>query len=461
MHKQTELNAGWPIAPANAQHIGKRDSQQDAFGFSDFSDAAFAEHGGYVAVLADGMGGLQNGAWSSVNAVRKFLDTYKTKTIEEPIQATLARAVRAANAQVYNEAARLNLLTRMGTTLVAGVILKRELHWISVGDSRAYLYEAGKLSCLTKDHSYSEVLRQKVSAGEITLTEAENHPLRHSLTSHLGRPEPLAIDASETPRRISEGAWLLLCSDGLSGVLSEADMSRQLYGTPHEACDRLVHAALDRGLPNQDNTTVAILQLPAAGQRVISAFAKTQATYPKGTDKKQSPLLMWSLAALAISAAIGIGALASGIYRDDNSASGFNASDDIRQEVKILNPAAPGQGATEGSAAMLGIAAPGFHNEAKVPAPKPDNQKPAVPKQTTQKEPSTKTLAAKPTAVKDAKPKEVAPKEATSKEVAPKEATPKEVVSKEVVSKEAVSKEASPKEVVPKEATPKEVAPKI
>lgn len=270
--------AAWPVAPANAQHMGQRDSQQDAFGFSNFSNAVFARHGGYLAVLADGMGGLANGVWASSQSVRLFIEAYQAKAEAETPADALRRAMHVANTVVHEEALRLKLVDRMGTTLVAAVVRDGELHWISAGDSRVYLFEAGQLRCLSVDHSYGEVLRQQVARGEISLSEAQAHPMRNALTSYLGRPEPIPVDASKTPLRISRGAWVLLCSDGLSGVLSEADIATQLHGEPQQACDRLLQAAIGRGLKNQDNTTVVVLHVPASG--VIShAYSNTQARY--------------------------------------------------------------------------------------------------------------------------------------------------------------------------------------
>lgn len=277
--------AGWPVAPANAQHLGQRDSQQDAFGFSNFSNVVFARHGGYLAVLADGMGGLANGVWASAQSVRLFIEAYQAKSEDESPADALRRAVHVANAVVHDEAERLKLVDRMGTTLVAAVVRDSELHWISVGDSRVYLFEAGQLRCLSVDHSYGEVLRQQVARGEISLSEAQAHPMRHALTSYLGRPEPLAVDASTAPLRITAGAWVLLCSDGLSGVLTEADMAAQLHGEPQQACDRLLQAAISRGLKNQDNTTVVLLHVPRCGA-VAHAHAKTQARYGTGTGER-------------------------------------------------------------------------------------------------------------------------------------------------------------------------------
>lgn len=262
-----------PVVPAHAQSLGRRDSQQDAFGFSSLADTAFARHAGYLAVLADGMGGVQNGSWASSEAVRTFLDGYRAKTRDEETQAALLRAATMANEVVFTEADRLNLVDRMGTTLVAAVIRDRELNWLSIGDSRVYLFDAGRLVRLSTDHSFSEVLRERVVRGEISLGESLEHPMRNGLTSYLGRRETPLIDASRSPLRLNPGAWVLLCSDGLSGVLNESEIAAELHGVPQAACDRLIHAVTARHLPHQDNTTVMVLHVPEAAGAVLGRQA--------------------------------------------------------------------------------------------------------------------------------------------------------------------------------------------
>lgn len=292
------------VKPANAQHKGQRESQQDAFGFSSMADTAFAQHGGHLAVLADGMGGLENGAWASTQGVRVFIEAYAGKSAHEPIEVALQRAMRIANAMVFQEAQRLGLVERMGSTLVAAVVHDSNLHWIGAGDSRVYLCEAGRMLCLSTDHSYGEVLRQRVLRGEISASEAQAHPLRNALTSHLGRPEPLMIGSSVAPVRLTAGAWVVLCSDGLSGVLSEAEIQTQLFGEPSQACDRLLQEAIGRGLLNQDNTTVVILHLPV-GHGVPQIGSLSRAVYNRAHLRSKKSVSFWNSPLLFAGLALG------------------------------------------------------------------------------------------------------------------------------------------------------------
>lgn len=267
------------VNPANSQHIGQRDSQQDAFGFTSMADIDFARHAGYLGVLADGMGGLENGSWASSQAVRTFLDLYKGKNALESPNDALLRAALGANDVIHAEADRLKLVDRMGTTLVAAVIRERDLFWLNIGDSRVYLYNAGQMLQLSTDHNFSVVLNDQLVRGEIALSEVKNHPMRNALTSYLGRREPPSIDRSTGSIKLQAGAWVLLCSDGLSGVLSECEISAELYGAPQAASERLVQAAISRGMPDQDNTTVILMQVPETGQLVNSGQATTRPNY--------------------------------------------------------------------------------------------------------------------------------------------------------------------------------------
>ena len=266
------------VDPAQAQHPGRRDSQQDACGFSNRADEAFAVHGGHLAVLADGMGGMRNGLWAASHAVQAFIETYQTKAADEAIPAALQRALHAANGVVHAEAERLNSVDRMGTTLAVAVVRGLELHWLNVGDSRVYLVEDGHLMCLSTDHSYAQILKLRVHRGELSAGEALGHPLRHALTSYLGRPDPVQHAASGAAVQLRPGARVLLCSDGLTQALDDEQIRALMHGPAQDACDRLLQAALARALPDQDNTTAVVLHVPRPGE-LPDAGTISQAVY--------------------------------------------------------------------------------------------------------------------------------------------------------------------------------------
>src|SRR6266851_8174998 len=134
----------------DAQHIGLRQYQQDCYGFSDAGDLKFFEHGGFLAVLCDGMGGMEHGDVASQTAVRALLDAYALKTPAESIPDALERSVREANRRVLTVAKGLGRSEGVGTTLVAAVLHKGSLHFISVGDSGLFHVSDGQLHAINR-----------------------------------------------------------------------------------------------------------------------------------------------------------------------------------------------------------------------------------------------------------------------------------------------------------------------
>jgi len=257
-----------PILPGNAQHRGDRAEQQDSFGFSDLLNPAPLAQQGALAVLADGMGGHALGRASSQIAVKTFLDGYPHPAPDESISTTLGRLMQDANTAVRALAAAEGELDNAGTTLAAVVIHQQCLHWVSVGDSRIYLYRAGQLTLLTVDHIYARELDREVAAGRIEATVAANHPERDSLTSFLGIPELEAIECNIQPVPLQSGDRILLCSDGVYRALEEAELAEELARCPEPqaAAEALVDRVLARHIPHQDNLTVVILGVGGAGE---------------------------------------------------------------------------------------------------------------------------------------------------------------------------------------------------
>lgn len=257
-----------PILPGNAQHRGDRAQQQDSFGFSDLLNPTLLARQGALAVLADGMGGHALGREASRIAVKTFLDGYPHSAPDEPIPTTLRRLMQNANTAVRILAAAEGELDNTGTTLAAAVIHQQCLHWVSVGDSRIYLYHAGQLTLLTVDHIYARELDREVAAGRLEATAAAAHPDRDALTSFLGVPELDMIDCNIQPVPLHPGDRVVLCSDGVYRALDEAEMREELARClePQAAAEALVNRVLARQIPRQDNLTVAILAVGEAGE---------------------------------------------------------------------------------------------------------------------------------------------------------------------------------------------------
>jgi PPM family protein phosphatase len=247
------------VIPGNAQAVGTRQEQQDAFGFTDIDDATFVAHGGVLAVVADGMGGMVMGRQASQRAVDALLQAYAEKGSDEPIPEALRRSLQAANAAVVQLAAAANVAGDVGTTSVAAVIHQGQLYWTSVGDSRLYLYRQGNLTQLTTDHAFATELAKAVQEGVISQEEAERHPERRSLTSYLGQSSLAKVDCNDTPFILQRGDRILLCSDGLYGTLESGEMSAVLRADPQPAAEALINAALKRPRSHQDNITAVVM----------------------------------------------------------------------------------------------------------------------------------------------------------------------------------------------------------
>ena len=248
------------VHPGNCQHIGDRSSQQDAFGFSDKDDLAFVVHGGVLAVVADGMGGMAYGGESSHLAVQVFLRSYMAKHADESVSMALLQALDDANQAVVRLSQDVGA-ENVGTTLVAAVVHEDALYWVSVGDSRLYLLRFGQLTQLTKDHVFANELDRDAASGLISLKDAQSHPERGALTSYLGLPELDEIDQNPQPFLLLADDKVLLCSDGLYAALTAHEIAASFEGNTQQLAEALVTMVLSKERPEQDNLTVAILAI--------------------------------------------------------------------------------------------------------------------------------------------------------------------------------------------------------
>jgi protein phosphatase len=206
-----------------------------------------------VFVVADGMGGAQAGEVASRIAIETFERGLPGSGTPE---ARLAELVRDANQRIYDRSRAEHGRAGMGTTLTAAYLADGDLAIAHVGDSRAYLLRDGQLTRLTQDHSLvDELVRQ----GKLTEAQAAEHPQRSIITRALG-PEPdVEIDTFSYPMRA--GDILLLCSDGLTSMVSEDRVAEILRASPtlDEAADRLIDEANEAG--GRDNITVVLSRL--------------------------------------------------------------------------------------------------------------------------------------------------------------------------------------------------------
>jgi len=202
--------------------------------------------------VADGLGGHQAGEVASSLAV----DTLVAEAPRRPDPKALGRAVRAANAAVIDAADKGRGRAGMGTTMTAAMVEGLRIAVAHVGDSRAYLFHDGQLGQLTADHS---MVADMVRAGQLTEEESRVHPNRSVITRALGSDPNMLVDTFELTA--VPGDRLLLCSDGLTAMLTDAEIASILADdtAPETAARALVDSA--NAVGGYDNITVAIVDL--------------------------------------------------------------------------------------------------------------------------------------------------------------------------------------------------------
>ena len=239
----------------------------------------YAHDRGHVFIVADGMGGAAGGEKASaiaVNAVEAFLLNALRwlLALDSSAEASVLRdfksALRSADACVYAAASASSELSGMGTTLTMTYSRNADLFVAHAGDSRAYLLRGGALCRLTRDDT---MVQQLVDKGILAPEEAAEHELRHVITNVVGGPSPgVAVYVHRT--LLEPGDVLLLCTDGLTGMLSDERIVTILQATPdpQQACERLV--ALANELGGTDNVTVIVARYSwAASPPAVGASA--------------------------------------------------------------------------------------------------------------------------------------------------------------------------------------------
>jgi protein phosphatase len=236
----------------------------DHFSHSDTGRQRRANEDSYMArspvfVVADGMGGAQAGEVASRVAVEAFergLDDGRGASPEQ----LLAERVREANARIHEMSQAEQDRAGMGTTITAAHVGEHEIAIAHVGDSRAYRLRGEELERLTEDHSLVEEMRRR---GQLTAQEADEHPQRSIITRALG-PEPeVTVDTHSW--RAAAGDVYLLCSDGLTSMVPEAQVEALLRAAPtlSDAGHALIDAANEAG--GRDNITVVLFRLEEVG----------------------------------------------------------------------------------------------------------------------------------------------------------------------------------------------------
>lgn len=265
---------------------------------SEGSNAGSTDNWGVLLIVADGMGGMNAGevaAQMAVDSVRRYFEKLVRETsgpgTQSP-QQSLLEAMWYAQQQIVQLTAGKEELAGMGTTLVTAWLMEQELHLLWVGDSRCYLWRPKEgLRQLSKDHS---LVQKLVDEQKITPAQAAIHPQRNMITQCLGMTgEPISPGYIKQTLQIND--CLLICTDGLNGMLSDEQMAvffeEGVLKSPSELGSRLVAAANDAG--GHDNITLAVAHLasqPVIGKEASGpAFSFDESTKKNSLYHKSSP----------------------------------------------------------------------------------------------------------------------------------------------------------------------------
>lgn len=239
--------------------LGTRDYQQDyAYFYTDKRDV--------LAVVCDGMGGLEGGERASRTAVEQLAGDYRKAGDIRNVPEFLTQEARRMNQAVRGLKDKKGHSLHAGSTLVAALFKENQMYWVSVGDSRIYLIRGNKIHSINREHNYRLSLKSQLENGSITrefYEKEEKTPQADALISYIGIEQLRLIDVNASPLLLQPGDMVMLCSDGIYKSLNDTQvwaMARDNDLDMYIASDRTTAMALRYGARGQDNTTVILLK---------------------------------------------------------------------------------------------------------------------------------------------------------------------------------------------------------
>ncbi len=247
------------LDPAQLTDVGrKRPHNEDNMAYVIPKDPVVMAKKGALFIVADGMGGHAAGEVASEIAVDTVSKVYYLDDSED-VATSLVQSVKRANTLIYQRAAENMLRSGMGTTCVTAVLRGGTAYITNVGDSRAYMMHNGQVRQVSQDHSW---VAEQVRAGFLTEEQARSHAQRNVITRSLGTQPEVEVDIFV--EQLEEGDFIILCSDGLSGLISDDDL-RTIVSQyqPQESVYHLVERANENG--GLDNITVIVARVQEVG----------------------------------------------------------------------------------------------------------------------------------------------------------------------------------------------------
>lgn len=256
-HTEVPIHRKLSYRVANLQGIGARSRQEDSFAFVNVLDVTEIQKNGLLFAVADGMGGMKDGKIASECAIASVRESFANIDRSGDIARQLVESVYEAGERV-----EALLDGYGGSTLIASVIYQEKLYFASVGDSYFYLYRHGQLYRLNREHNVkTEIFLESIRRGRMDPTEVENSKESAALTQFLGMCGMDDVDGFLQPLKLHNGDILLVCSDGVGGVVSEEVLLEAMHrATPQEICACIEQEILRQRRGNQDNYTALVVQ---------------------------------------------------------------------------------------------------------------------------------------------------------------------------------------------------------
>lgn len=243
-----------------ASNIGKREYQQDAAIVSAGEKLGLTRT---IAVLCDGMGGMDGGELASNMCAGIFYNDFLALTEDTDWYDFLVYEAQKADEQVSLITDEYGEPMNAGCTLTAVVIDDSSMHFVSVGDSRIYVIRDHVVTQITRDHNYLMILNEKLEKGEITAEEVMDNVNKEALISYIGMGGLNIVDANDTPIELKSDDFVLMCSDGLYRVLGDKEIEYIIDSNRHDmalAAQALVDTAVYNGFEMQDNTSAILIK---------------------------------------------------------------------------------------------------------------------------------------------------------------------------------------------------------
>lgn len=238
-----------------AMDKGQRDIQQDDVGISECGKK------GILAVLSDGIGGMENGEEFSRIATQEMMASFETGSADG--DGDLCASLEVIYERARSKALKFCEVRRIegGATVVAVLIRDHMCAFLSVGDSRIYLYRGGGIIQLNREHTYGRMLDEMAALGRIPRQEAKNNIYRKALTNNLTEEDEPACDICARPFRLCAGDKIVLMSDGVFGALDDKTLLELIPGPANMCAHRIIDAVLGRNMPRQDNCSAVVISL--------------------------------------------------------------------------------------------------------------------------------------------------------------------------------------------------------